>query len=146
VVAEPRQGGGTVKRALAMLLLMTGCGTSAPQIAFDLDECRFCRMIISDERFAAAATTSGGRTVRFDSIECLAGWAVAEDEPPRALWVTNRQQPRTLIPVAQARFAKVTGEHTPMHGGWQGFAAAGAPSEAIGWDSLVVLVGQEAVP
>lgn len=135
-----------MSRLLVAALLVLGCTSAPPQIALDLDECRFCRMIISDERFASAAITSGGRTVRFDSIECLAGWVAAEDEPPRALWVTDRDRPGTLIPADEARFAKVAGEHTPMGGGWQGFRAAEAPPAAIAWDSLATLVRLEQAP
>ena len=43
---------------VALALGSTACGTAIPQIAFDLDECRYCRMIISDERYAAAAITA----------------------------------------------------------------------------------------
>ena len=52
-------------RALMLLVLLLGaCATGTPEIAFDLDECNYCRMIISDERFDAEATTAAGPTVR----------------------------------------------------------------------------------
>lgn len=129
--------------SLLVVLTMGGCAPHAPEIALDLDECRFCRMIIADDRFAAAATTSGGRTVRFDSIECLAGWVLAEEEPPRAVWVSDREHPGALIPAAEARFVRDTTLATPMRGGWQGFAIDHAPAGAIVWDSVVALVRLE---
>lgn len=127
--------------ALLLLgLLAAACRPGPPAIAFDMDECRFCRMIISDERYAAAATTAGGRTVRFDSIECLAGWVMAETESPRAVWVTDAARPGTLMPAAEASFRRDTVASSPMAGGWIAEANGRA---GIGWDSLLVVVRAE---
>lgn len=125
---------------LALVLLLTACSSGPPAIAFDLDECDYCRMIISDERFAAAATGSGGRTVRFDSIECLAGWVLAEDEAPRQVWVTDGAESGALLPAGEARFRRDTLVHSPMGKGW---IAGGGGSDGITWDSLLVVVRRE---
>lgn len=130
--------------AAALLLLgTTACRADIPQIAMDLDECRYCRMIISDARFAAAATTASGRTVRFDSIECLASWALAEDASPREMWVTDADRPGTLIPVEAAAFQRDALLATPMGKGWRAGTAADLATTGIGWDSLTAIVRAE---
>ncbi len=122
---------------LLLILLVGACADGTPEIAFDLDECRYCRMIISDERFAAAATTATGRTVRFDSIECLAGWVLAEEEPPRSVWVTDAARPGVLVPASEARFRRDSTLHSPMGQGW---VAGDDKAGGIPWDSVLAEV------
>jgi copper chaperone NosL len=130
-----------------MLLTTTSCGPTIPAIALHIDECHFCRMIISDDRFAAAATTAAGRTVRFDSVECLAEWALAEDAPPRRLWVTDAAQPGTLMTVGEARFHRDAAVGSPMGRGWVAATIAAAPDASLDWDALIALVdGEAALP
>ncbi len=106
--------------AVGMLVAggLTGCGGGPPQIAWNSDACDFCRMTISERRFAAAAITSTGRTVRFDAIECLAGWVMAQPQGPTAIWVTDAERPGTLIPVDNARFFRAVSGHSPMGKGF----------------------------
>jgi len=129
---------------LALVALLAACAPSVPAITLDLDACAFCRMIISDARHAAAAIDAGGRTVRFDSIECLAGWVAAEEAPPREVWVTDAAAD-TLIPVAAAAFRRDPAG-SPMGGGWVAERRDAAPAGAIGWDSLQVVVAAEGMP
>lgn len=135
---------GSVRNAAAALLLGTAaCSSGVPQIALDLDACDYCRMIISDARYAAAATTSSGRTVRFDSVECLASWVSTQDEAPRAMWVTAVDAPGVLIPVHEAAFHRDPARGSPMARGWQASAAGTAPAGSIGWGELLDLVRAE---
>ena len=105
------------------------------RIALDLDVCDYCRMIISDDRHAAAAITSTGRTVRFDSVDCLAGWVITQDEPPRSVWVTYPSKPGVLVSVSDARF--VRDETSPMGRGWSAREAGDATEGALTWESLL---------
>ena len=105
--------------------------------------CDYCRMIVSDARYAAAAITSTGRTVRFDSVECLASWVATQEEAPRDMWVTDVTTPGVLIPVGSAVFHRDPAKGSPMGRGWQASAASGAPAGAIGWDALLAEVRVE---
>ncbi len=129
---------------LAIAWCLVGCAPSVPVIALDLDACDFCRMVISDGRHAAAAIDAGGRTVRFDSIECLAGWFAAQERPPRDAWVTDADGGE-LIPVAEARFHRDP-SGSPMGRGWVADRAEAARPGAITWDSLQVVAAGEGMP
>lgn len=144
------------RRALVVAALviaggLAGCGGGPPAIAWNADACDFCRMTISERRFAAAATTATGRTVRFDAIECLAGWVIAQPEGPRAIWVTDAEVPGTLIPVDDARFFRAAAGRSPMGKGFIAVAASrDLPLMAakygegpLTWDQIRVIVQRE---
>jgi copper chaperone NosL len=120
---------------LAALLPLPGCAHGAPSVSFDLDSCEHCRMTISDRRYAAAATTSGGRVVRFDSIECLAAWLAKAAETPKALWVTDAVAPGTLVALTTVRFHRGAPGSSPMG---MGFIAVGAERGTTPWDGPVL--------
>ena len=140
-----------VVAAMMSVAWLAGCGGGPPEIAWNTDACDFCRMTISERQYAAAATTAAGRTVRFDAIECLAGWVKAQPREPRAIWVTNAEAPGTLIPVDHARFFRSMSGHSPMGKGFIAVAATrDLPQMAakygegpLSWDQIRVLVERE---
>lgn len=140
VTGRRRRAAGQLARA-ATAMALAGCGTGVPAIALDLDSCEFCRMTISDARYAAAATTATGRTVRFDSIECLTGWVLEQEHPPRRAWVTDYDRPGVLIDAATAAFAQGPEGSSPMGQGWR--ATTAAAGESIGWRALLATVERE---
>ena len=81
--------------------LLTGCAVAGPEpIALNEDACDYCRMTIADARFGGEAVTRKGRAHKFDSIECLAGWArAAKPGTVRALYVLDAQHPGTFVRV-----------------------------------------------
>jgi copper chaperone NosL len=126
----------TVVAAMLLAVLpLIGCADGPPEVALNLDSCEHCRMTISDPRFAAAATTSGGRTVRFDSIECLANWVNDHPDDWQKLWVTDATAPGTLLPIEGMRFHRGAEGSTPMG---KGFAAVAATSAPDAWDGPVL--------
>lgn len=137
------RSGSRLAATATLLVSAAGCGTGVPQVALDLDACDYCRMIVSDARYAAAATTASGRTVRFDSVECLASWVASQDEAPRAMWVTDVASPGALIPVHEALFHRDPARGSPMGRGWQGSVAGTAPASAVTWEVLLTTVRAE---
>lgn len=116
---------------LAALLPLPACADGAPSIAFDLDACEHCRMTISDRRYAAAAATATGRTVRFDSLECLAAWLNAAEAPARTVWVTDAMAPGALVAIGAVRFLRGEPGSSPMGAG---YIAVGTQHAATPWD------------
>jgi copper chaperone NosL len=135
--SRPRRRGIAQIGAAALLAVTTACSGRVPQIALDLDACDYCRMIISDARYVAAATTSSGRTVRFDSVECLASWVVTQEEAPRAVWVTDVGAPGGMLQVRDAVFYRDAVRGSPMGRGWQASAISAGPEGALTWDALL---------
>jgi len=139
----------TRRELLALLaaaaVLPAGCGEAIPEIALDHDACDWCRMTISDRRHAAVARTAGGRTVRFDAIECLAAWTAAQAEAPRSAWVTERGTTVPTLPVTAARFLRDARAATPMAMGWVAITA-GSSIDGVAWGEVVAQVGRDGLP
>ena len=116
---------------LSAVALFSACGPSKPEpIAYDADQCNYCRMQISDPRFGAELLTRHGRAVKFDSIECLVAFykqaVVANDVG--SVWVSDFQHPGTLIEATHAAFVDLGAGRAPMGRGW---AAVPTADDAI---------------
>lgn len=57
--------------ASVILLLLTGCNTGPEPVVAGTDHCDFCKMTITDIRYAAETVTKKGRIYKFDDIQCL---------------------------------------------------------------------------
>ena len=155
--AALRKGALLVAGAVAAPALgaLAACSTTEPRpIAYGHDECAYCRMVVSDSRFAAALLTSKGRTVVFDSAECLASYYAQEGADRRrgavqSLWVSDYDHPGHLIPAGRARFLRLAGPGSPMGKGLVAFRSdadarlMAADSATLGWDEVLELVGRE---
>ncbi len=111
--------------ACLVSLVVAACGPHKPApILYDVDSCGYCRMQISDPRFGAELVTKKGRTVKFDSIECLLSFykqaSAAGDV--ESVWVTDMSHPGVLIDANQARFVKLDSGRLPMGHGWAAIA------------------------
>jgi len=141
--------------AVPSLGAIAACTTTEPRpIAYGRDECAYCRMVVSDSRFAAALVTATGRTLVFDSIECLASYcAQGRDDRGRdavqSPWVSDYEHPGHLLAARRARFVRVGGPGSPMG---QGLVALRSDADArrvaegsrtSGWDEVLALVGRE---
>ena len=110
-----------------VLALVVACAPGKPAgILVGTDSCVFCRMLIADGRFAAAVITTHGRTVKFDSIECLVAYlrqtGVAHEVA--SVWVSDLRRPGILIEATAARFVDLGESRAPMGRGWAAVASA----------------------
>jgi len=72
-------------------LALASCGKTAggpPAIRYGKDLCAECNMIISEDRFAAAAAGPGGRAAKFDSVGCLLRYKQSRPESEK-FWVKS---------------------------------------------------------
>ena len=107
-----------------VLLVLAAAGLSAacpagepgpPEVAYGLDECSYCRMIVSEERYAAAARSPDG-TAAFDDVGCLAA-AVREGRAADAtVWVHDAESGAWLDATA-AWYVRGDASTTPMGSG-----------------------------
>ena len=101
---------------IGFALVLAACGDTGPRpVVLGEDECNYCRMEVTDARFAAEAVTRTGRVHVFDSIDCLAGYARgAEPGSVASLWVTDAEQPGTFVAVERAGFLTGSALRGPM--------------------------------
>jgi len=110
---------GAVMLAIAALLSASaGCSSGPPQPA-TLDTkneaCAWCRMAVSDPRFAAQVVAPGELPRFFDDIGCLADWLEAGKEIPEgAVAFVADHRTRAWIRADRAAYTRVAGLATPM--------------------------------
>lgn len=117
---------------LGATALVLACVPATPDaIAFGMDLCAVCHMQIDDRRFAAVLLTEKGRTMKFDSIECLLAYGRGDGHArdASAIWVSDARHPGEMLRADSARFVDLGPGRAPMGRGWAAFttlADAGA--------------------
>lgn len=102
---------------LALPFLTAACQPEPRAIVYGQDIGDYCRMTIMDEGYGAELVTRTGKTYVFDSIECLASFYLEEQVPHEevhSMWVTDFQDPPTLIPVEEAFYLHSRDLPSPM--------------------------------
>lgn len=117
---------------LASLLLislfsitLSGCSTEAQPIRIGQDNCDFCKMTISDNRFGAELVTKKGKVFKFDDTHCLVSFlqtAKTEEQQRGEIYCTNFIAPHNLINVKQAFFLQSPSLKSPMNGNIASFS------------------------
>jgi copper chaperone NosL len=115
----------------ALAVTVAGCAPAGPRaIVLNEDACVQCRMQIADARFGAEGITTTGRTLTFDSVECLIEWARATpSDQVRAVYVIDLQHPGTFVVADSAGFLQGALLGTPMGRNIVSFANATAAEE-----------------
>jgi copper chaperone NosL len=110
-----------MRQARVLVLLaaagLAGCSRGpAPPAVLDTrtDACRFCRMSVSEQRFAAQLAAPGEEPLFFDDIGCLRDYLRREGELPRdtVAYVADHRTGAWLRAGA-AVYTRISGE-TPM--------------------------------
>jgi copper chaperone NosL len=103
---------------VAALVTAAGCGGGTVQPA-PLDtrneQCRFCRMSVSDARFAAQVVAPGEEAVFFDDLGCLTNHLKGEETlPPGLVVFVGDHRTKEWVRADRAVFTRVPGLDTPM--------------------------------
>ncbi len=103
---------------LVGLGLLLGC-TSGPPGPARLDtkneQCAFCRMAVSDPRFAAQLVAPGEEAKFFDDVGCFADYVRQKRPLPKgALGYVADHQTKAWVRAEQALYTKVPALETPM--------------------------------
>jgi copper chaperone NosL len=129
-----------------LLLLLPGCGSNGPEpIRLNTDNCDYCKMTISDARFAAELVTAKGRAYKFDDLSCLVSY-IRENEKAgdSRQYVCDYNNPGTLIEAAGASYVRGGSISSPMGGNTAALSnadsavalAGRAAAERVEWSSL----------
>ena len=82
---------------LGTAVLASACATGAPVLHLGVDACIQCRMLVSDGRFGAAIVTAKGKTLPFDSIDCLMNYMKAGLADQGTVWVVDAGASSRLV-------------------------------------------------
>ncbi|MCP4248222.1 MAG: hypothetical protein GY778_14345 [bacterium] len=111
--------------AAVALTLLAGCGgepsSGPPEIRYGLEECDYCRMVISQEKFAAAIVDEAGSATRFDDVGCLVDYRRERPATANNVWVHDHAG-GGWIAAEPAWFVRDPRGLTPMGSGLTAFA------------------------
>jgi copper chaperone NosL len=121
--------------AALSLLLLIGCATSRvePVPLAPEDMCDYCRMIISEKRYAAEFINSEGQAFKFDDIGCMANFIRSKGNTTKvvARFVMDFDS-RQWIKADDAYYVRSPELTTPMNGGIIAFVDQSKAQEAVG--------------
>ena len=108
-----------VSAALALFLFLSSCTSGPEAILTGKDNCQFCKMTVSDNRFGAEVITKKGKVYKFDDAHCILSWLKennADYGQVRACFFTDFSNSHSLIKAGQAIFFKSDALKSPMGG------------------------------
>jgi copper chaperone NosL len=125
---------------LPVFLAACAAGEIKPEPIEAGDMCSFCKMAISEKRFAAEIITDDERVLKFDDIGCLLRYRqqAGSGLKSAAVYVTDYDS-REWLKADAAFFVKSKTIKTPMGSGITAFAdRSKAGSESLRFDALSV--------
>lgn len=148
--AAGRPGRGLPVRLLLLVGVLAACGggdaspAAPPEILYGVDECAYCRMIVSDPHHAAVARSPEGEEARFDDLGCLAEFLqAAPDGTAWKAWVHPRGESEWR-PAEEALYVLLPDLVTPMGSALAAFAsdeqarqAAPEGADLLTWTELL---------
>lgn len=112
-----------IKTVLLLLLLifllsiLCGCKAGPEPINYEHDECEFCRMQISDNRYGSEIITDKGKVFKFDEVGCMIEYAMVKNfigDANQKFLVTDFATPETFIHATDAFFVQNDNFRSPM--------------------------------
>lgn len=121
-----------------------------PRIHFGRDVCDECRMVISEERFAAAFLDSEGNLLKFDEIGCLVLNRMRQAQEPKYIWVHDYET-NAWIDGRKAVYVRAETLSTPMARGLVAFSNPDAAKRfaqkekgvLVSWEELEAIMKKE---
>lgn len=122
----------TLRPATSLLfaLLAASCDVSTPrQVVIGQDQCTYCRMEITDPRYATQVILTTGKIQVFDAVDCLAGYVRGNPaERIQSVWVAEAEK-GTFVLADTAGFLLESSLRGPM-GHIVAFASPAAAEKA----------------
>ncbi len=114
-------------------LVASSCNPGPEQINIGKDNCHFCKMTITDARFASEVVTKKGRIYKFDDSHCLLAYLKTNDIPATEIkdtYVANFSGNHKLLNVTDAMFLQSETLRGPMGGNLAAFNHADSFKQA----------------
>jgi len=137
----------TIAAAMVIFAVLTSCGSSDSQpITFNTDNCDYCKMTITDNRFACELVTTKGRAYKFDDLICMMGYKKENKEKVEnaRMFICDYLKPNSLAPAEQLSFVKSENLPSAMGGNTAAFTNKDSAKsyefktagETITWSSI----------
>ncbi|MFZ4770255.1 MAG: nitrous oxide reductase accessory protein NosL [Ferruginibacter sp.] len=107
------------------ILSLSSCSTEPQAIRIGQDNCDFCKMTISDNRFGAEIVTKKGKVYKFDDNLCVVSFLNANKIKKKdiaGVYFTNFSSPNELINIDNAYFLHSSSLKSPMNGNIAAFS------------------------
>ena len=102
---------------LLTMLTLTSCSSEPEPIDYGQDECEFCRMLITDNKYGAELVTDKGKIYKFDSIECMIEFSLVKNtlgDINNKLLITGFYDPGNFINARKSFYVKNDKFRSPM--------------------------------
>ena len=116
--------GKTVVAFVFVMILFAGCSSGPQEIKYGSDNCNFCKMTISDNRFSSEILTKKSRVYKFDDSHCLIEFLhsnAINNENISKIYFSNFSEPHNFIESKDALFFKSELLKSPMGGNTAAF-------------------------
>ena len=102
---------------LLTILTLASCGGEPEPINYGHDECEFCRMLVTDNKYGAELVTDKGKIYKFDSIECMIEFSLVKNtlgDTNNKLLITGFDNPDNLVDARNSVYVKNDKFRSPM--------------------------------
>lgn len=149
--------GSSALAGLLFVMMFTSCNTGPEPIQTGIDNCAFCKMTVSDTKFASELITKKGRVYKFDDLHCMLSFAGASEmnkNDIKSYYFSDFNNPAQLINAEQAFFLQSDQLKGPMGGNIAAFSdVAGRkqfvehfPGKLLNWNEILNDPGSEKEP
>ncbi len=110
---------------VTVVIFAISCSIEPKPINYGSDLCTFCQMSISDQRYGTEFLTKKGKVYKFDSIECLIHYRVADKDNDNNIYsvlITDYSNPGKFVKAEDAFYIISKNVPSPMGAYLSGFA------------------------
>ena len=102
---------------ITLVTFLSACNNEPQPIMYGVDLCHYCKMTIMDKKFGAELINKKGKTLKFDSGECMVNYTSTDKsfETDKIL-VVNYASPEELIEADKCFFLHGGNVNSPMGG------------------------------
>jgi copper chaperone NosL len=105
--------------ALLLATTISSCNVQPEPIKTGVDNCYFCKMTITDEKFGAELLTKKGKIYKFDDVHCILNYLKTKEVTPentKDIYLTNFCGSHQLVNVKRSALLKSETLRSPMAG------------------------------
>ncbi len=154
VIAEWRRNKKYIMKfttAMVMILFsvsLASCNAGPEPIKAGTDNCYFCKMTVTDNRFGAELVTKKGKIYKFDDVHCIVSYLQTKNIEPaniKDIYLTDFCSTHQLINVNQLSLLKSEELRSPMGGNIAAFISRDSlqknqerfPGTIVNWNDLI---------